>query len=992
MGLLDPQRERIQDDLRGLVAGDVRCDDVFLQLFASDASIYEIKPLGVVRPRSAADVAACVQYAAGKNLSIHARGAGTNVAGESLGSGIIVDFSTHLRRVIRIDEDRVRVQAGIVHEQLNAQLHQQNRMFAPDPATSDVTTIGSMVAIDAAGSRWLRYGSTRRHVQSLQVVLADGQILEVGREPLVDGQSTSSIPAKRDLVNRLAKLLKENEAVIREHQPKTCASHGGYHLLDVLTDEYLDLAALLVGSEGTLALITEAQVGTVPLPAYRGVAMLMFDSVEKAANTVLDVLAIQPTACELMDRRHLSFAREVEPRFEQLIPNETEAVLLVEQEGDDPEVVREQLNRLTNEIWQHRRVAFGARQTYEPDETALFWRLVHQVQPALYRVRGPSQPVPIVEDMSVSPGVLPEFLVRMQNVLKRHQVTASLFCHAGHGQMHILPFLDLSNPEDVERMRQMAEELYQEVFALRGSVSGEHGCGLSRSSFIRQQAGPLFDVFREVKQIFDPRNILNPGKIVSDDPDLMTRHLARPVPFVPPPTPPSEATVEAVSEEMRNLTELQLDWHPNLVCDAVSNCNRCGECRVQTPGLRMCPLFRIGPDEESSPRAKVNLIRGVLTGAIDLTTLTTEEFKSIADLCIHCHACRIECPACVDVPRLMRESKGAYVVANGLTLADWAMTRLDLLGSLGSMAAPFTNWALDNRQMRWLLEKMLGISQGRKLPHVAARSFMRRAARRRLTRPSRRAGLKVLYFVDIYANYFDPQLGEALAAVLEHSGIAVFIPPDQKQAGMPSIACGKLEHARSLATHNVALLAEAVRQGYHIVATEPSAALCLTHEYPQLLNDDDARLVAANSSEACSFLWNLHTRGQLQLDLKPINLNVGYHMPCHLRALRVGSPGEHILGLIPGVRVRKVDAGCSGMAGTYGLQHKNYRNSLRAGRKLISKLRDPDLQAGATECSTCKLQMEQGVSKPTIHPIKLLALSYGLMPQIARGLQLHREE
>jgi Fe-S oxidoreductase len=375
-----------------------------------------------------------------------------------------------------------------------------------------------------------------------------------------------------------------------------------------------------------------------------------------------------------------------------------------------------------------------------------------------------------------------------------------------------------------------------------------------------------------------------------------------------------------------------------------------------------------------------------LTGALELSVLTSDEFKAVADLCVHCHACRLECPAGVDIPRLMRESKGAYLAANGFSPAEWAMTRLDLFGSLGGLIAPAVNWALANRQMRWLLEKALGIAQGRKLPHVTSRSFLRRAAWRRLTRSSRHGLHKVLYFVDVYANYFDPQLAEAMVAVLEHNGIKVFVHPDQKQAGMASIACGALDHARGLAEHNVAILAESVRQGYHIVATEPAAALCLKHEYPQLVDDDDARLVAANSSEAGAFLWKMHTLGQLQLDFRPLNYTLGYHTPCHLRALQCGSPGEDLLGLIPGLRLQHLEGGCSGMAGTFGILHKNYRSSLRAGLNLISRLRHPDLQAGVTECSACKIQMEQGTTKPTIHPVKLLALSYGLMPQISRLL------
>jgi FAD/FMN-containing dehydrogenase/Fe-S oxidoreductase len=996
MNPLDYQRTRVQEDLRGLMAGEVRCDDVFLRLFASDASIYEIEPLAVVAPRNVADVAACVRYAAEKRLPVHARGAGTGVAGESLGAGLVVDFSPSMRRVIRIDEDRVRVQAGMVLERLNAQLRRHGRLFGPDPATSNVTTIGSMLAVDAAGSRWLKYGATRRHVRSLQIVLADGQVLEASREPLVDGLSTSSIPRKRELVDRLVTLLRDRAELIRRHTPASALDSAGYHLADVLGDNYLDLAALLVGSEGTLALFTEALLATDPLPAHRGVALFLFDSLDKAARTVLDMLAAAPTACELMDRRHLSLAREAEPRFDALIPAETEAVLLVEQEGEDPLEVRSRLQRLVSEVWQQKRLAFGARQAFEKDETDLFWQLVDQAQPALYRVKGLSRPVPVVEAMTVAPENLAEFLVRIQNVLKRQQVTASVFCHAGHGQLHVQPFLDLGDPDDVSRIRRLADELYEEVFALKGTIGGEHACGLSRTAFVQRQSGPLFEVFREIKQIFDPLNILNPGKIVGDDPELTTRH-------VRPALPTTSATVgdageaadaagESTSPELRNLVELQLDWRPVRVADAVADCNRCGECRTQSVDQRMCPIFRIAPSEEASPRAKVNLVRGVLTGALDLTRLTSDESKAIADLCIHCHACRLECPAGVDIPRLMRESKAAYVAANGMPLADWAMTRLDLFGALGSSVAPLANWALANRQMRWLLEKTLGISQGRKLPRVTLRSFLRRAARRRLTRPSRRTGAKVLFFVDVYANYFDPQLAEALVAVIEHNGIAIYVPPDQKQAGMPSIACGALSHARRLAKHNVALLAEAVRQGYHVVATEPAAALCLKHEYPQLLDDDDARLVAANSSEACTYLWQLHTRGQLQLDFKPLNVRLGYHWPCHLRALQVGSPGAQLLGLIPGLCLRQVAAGCSGMAGAFGLQHKHYRNSLRAGRKLISRLRDPDLQAGVTECSACKMQMEQGAAKPTLHPLKLLALAYGLMPEIARRLGSPGEE
>ena len=316
----------------------------------------------------------------------------------------------------------------------------------------------------------------------------------------------------------------------------------------------------------------------------------------------------------------------------------------------------------------------------------------------------------------------------------------------------------------------------------------------------------------------------------------------------------------------------------------------------------------------------------------------------------------------------MIETKGAYVQTNGLRPSDWLLTRLDLVSSVGIRFRSVANWAIANRQMRWLMEKMFGIAQGRKLPRLARHSFLQWAARRRLTRPAKHRGAKVIYFVDTYANYFDPQLAMALVSVLEHNGVAVYVHPHQQQAAMPMIAYGALDKARRVAAKNVALLAEAARHGYTILATEPSAVLCLTHEYQMLLDDDDVQLVAENTREACQFLWQMHHDGKLQLDFNPQNLSLVYHMPCHLKALEIGAPGENLLRLVPGVRIDRIERGCSGMAGTYGLKRENYRNSLRAGWGLISAMREREFHAGVTECSTCKMQMEQGVSKPTNPP------------------------
>jgi Fe-S oxidoreductase len=635
-----------------------------------------------------------------------------------------------------------------------------------------------------------------------------------------------------------------------------------------------------------------------------------------------------------------------------------------------------------------KRLAFHAMQAQDRDEMDLYGRLARRIVPTLHRMKGSTRPLPFIEDLAVPPKVLGDFLVRMQNVLKQHQVTASLFGHAGHGQLHLRPFLDLSNPGDLARMNELASDLYDEVIAIGGTISGEHAVGLSRTPFIRRQYGPLADVFRDVKRIFDPYNILNPGKIVNDEPPALTsnlRHLA-------PPSSTNGHDAADVAAPAAAPQVWQLNWTGEEMAQAARDCNGCGSCRSQLGDVRMCPIFRFAPAEESSPRAKANLLRGILSGQLPASTLTTDEFKAVTDLCVNCHQCRLECPATVDIPRLMMEGRGNYVLTNGLETSDWLMSRVDRLSRVGSLLAPAANWAIANPLARWLMEKTMGIARRRKLPRFASRSFLRLAARRRLTRPTRRDIAKVLYFVDTYANYHDPQLAEALVAVLEHNAVAVYVHPGQLSSGMPMISLGALVAARKVAEHNLALLAEAVRQGYHIVATEPSAALALAHEYPALVDDDDARLVAENTSEACAFLWKLHQTGKLQLDLRPINAVLGYHMPCHVKALGAGAPGENLLRLVPGLMVERIENGCSGMAGTFGLKRENYRASLRAGRGLIGSLRNRRLQAGTTECSACKIQMEQGAGKPTIHPVKLLALAYGLMPEAAELLSVQVEE
>ncbi|MCY2962550.1 MAG: FAD-binding protein [Planctomycetota bacterium] len=987
---VDEHRARIREDLSPQIRGEVRTDPLTISLYATDGSLYQIPPLAVIAPRDAADVVAVVKFAAAEQIPVFARGSGTGIAGDSLGEGLVLDFSRFMRHVEAIDDKTVRVQPGIVYSQLNRVLRPYGRYFPPDPSNSSVTTIGSMLAVDAAGSHSIRVGSTRDHVASLDLVLANGSQMTVGRENVATARqirtdfearlrggevTPTELALDQSLIARLADILERNRDLIARHQPSLPRNRCGYYLRGILTEERLDAARFLVGSEGTLALTTSATLHTMPLPKHRGVALLLFPHLEAAVRTVQELIPHDPSACDLLDRRVLSLACDGDARFRTLIPATAETALIVEQTGYSAAEVSRRLRLVVAAAEETVGGDLVVHLAETPEEVDFLWSLPETVVPLLARMPGVVRPLPFVEDVAVPPAALNEFLVRAQGVFRKHRVIASLYAHAAAGQVHLRPFLPPPGPETARQLDEIARDLYEVVYQVGGTISGEHGAGLSRSAYIQDQYGPLYEVFREIKRLFDPAGLFNPGKVITDDRELATKNL-RPAPVEP------TATVE-----------LQLKWTAPEVLQAASRCNGCGQCRTREPELRMCPLFRVEPTEEASPRAKANLMRQLLSGDLPADSMKTPEFKRLADLCYNCKQCVPECPSNVDIPHLMIEAKAGYVVEEGLSRADWVLSRMHTLGTIGSAASVAINWALENPAMRWLIEKATGVSRLRKLPPFARRNFLRLAQRELLTRPGLRGAIRpVVFFVDHYANFHDPELARAFVAILKHHRIPVYVPPLQTTSGMALISAGDLEGARELALRNLRELADFAREGCEIVCTEPSAALCLKQEYPLLVDHPDVEIVARQTIEAGAYLARLHGEKLLRTDMQRLDLVIGYHTPCHLRSLGAGTPLADLLGLIPGLKIHRMEHGCSGMAGTWGLTQANFAQSIRIGWGLISRMRQTDLVVGTTECSGCKMQMEQGTATPTLHPLKLLALAYGLMPELKHKLRPSRKK
>lgn len=1005
---MEERRRRLVEDLTDAIEGELRIDRVAVSAYSTDASLYEIEPLAVAFPRHGRDVEILAAYSADNNVPLIARGGGSGLAGGAIGSGIVIDFSRHMHQIKAISEDRVRVQTGVVREKLNEKLREHGRYYAPDPSNSLITTVGGMLGVDGAGSHAIRVGSARDHVESIECVLSGGQRLELGRERIVRHETLSeTIPLNRDsavilsdsaqsdsmplsgmtamtrrtlLLEQVEKILRENEQLIREQQPALLRNCCGYQLRGILQQDYINLPRMLVGSEGTLGLFTEATLFTMPLPQYRSAAILMFRSLDNAVQAMQLILPLEPSACDLLDRRLLSLGREADPRFRDLILPNAEAGLIIEFSGSSEREVGQRLDDSQRLLKDRQIDCQLTRRASTYEEVELLWSLPSKIAPLLASLKGSSRPLPFVEDLAVPPERLAEFLPYAQRIFQRHEVTATLYAHAASGQIHFRPIMPVPTRGAETAIEAIARDLYRRVREFGGTISGEHGDGLSRTAFIRTQYGSLYRVFQQLKDVFDPLRMMNPEKIISNDPSLTVKYLRHTKPIVTEAADPQSASL---------LPVMQLAWTAEEATDAAVRCNGCGSCRVQVPPQRMCPFVAPEGDEELTPRAKANVVRNSLcTGR--LQELMAEDGTSrLLDSCFNCKQCELDCPSEVNIPHLLIEARAQHVQAHGLTRTAWLLSRVHTYARMASRISFVTNRLLNNSLFRRSLQRFTGISAKRRLPRFSQTPFLESQRVQRSENSGAPGSNKptVVYFVDYFANSHDPELAEAFVRIMEHNGYRVFIPPAQTVAGMAMFSNGDLDAARTIAEQNIHELIEPAREGYTIVCTEPTAALCLTQEYPMLVPSDDAGVVAQQTTDAGTFLAGLYRSGKLKRDLAPLPIRVAWHTPCHVKALRKGTPMLELLNLIPQLTVVRIEKGCTGMAGTFGIAAANFDKSIEIGAGIIEEMKSVDAAAGVTDCSSCRMQMEQAATIPTIHPIKLLALSYGLMPRISERLK-----
>ncbi|MHC4706120.1 MAG: anaerobic glycerol-3-phosphate dehydrogenase subunit C [Planctomycetota bacterium] len=946
--------EKVAGDLAKVVRGDVFADILHRIAYSSDASIYRIIPACIVVPRDAADIVAVVKYAAAKGIPISARGAGSGVAGESLCGGIVFAMTRYMNKIVSVDDDGAAVvcEPGVVLDDLNNCLAKYGRRIGPDPSTSNRATIGGCVANNSTGAHSLEYGYMGDYVERIEAVVVDGSVVEFKNDfdPGVAEETKAA-----SIANGCLSVLSGKEGVIDRALPETKRNRSGYNISDICHEGRIDLARLLAGSEGTLAIFTEITLRTVTVPRAKGLLQLEFDSLGKAAEAVPIIVDSGASACELMDKSLVDMAREALPEYCDILPEGTAAVLLVEHSGQTEEQVREEMKVTDSAVGG---LAGRRRIVLEPEQQERLWKSRKDAVPLLDRKGGRKRPVPFIEDASVGNDRLGEYISGLQEIGGRHEIEMSFYGHAGDGQLHVRPYLDLGDPADVEEMRSVANEVFSLVWSLGGSISGEHADGLVRAAFIRRQYGDEFyDLLCKVKNVFDPDNLMNPGKIISSDADVMVKNL--------------KAEDKPVPERLKT----DLLFEGGELALELEQCNGCGLCVSRDALLRMCPVFRALGEELSSSRAKANILRFWATGQLEEKDFESPEFRRFLDMCVDCKACSLECPSGVDVSKLVATARAEYVKRRGLRFTERLLACNRYLSMVSSLTSAVSNFVMRLTALKWALEKAVGLDRRRSLPSFERGSFLKRG-RKFLASCPRIEGPadKVAYFVDTYVNYNDHELGFAVLKVLRHNGIDVVLPK-QRPAPLPAICYGAVKRARRDLEYNVRYLAKAVRE---IICSEPSAALCLKQELRHFVAGADAKLVSDNTFELMSYLVELLAQGKLKSAPNPVQKDFVYHTPCHLFAIGGGGASIELLDKLCGLKVVDLKAGCCGLAGTFGMQAKNYDLSEQISKSLREVLEKSAVKNVLTECAACGMQIEHISDSTVLHPIRLLGQAYGI--------------
>ncbi|MEY7851923.1 FAD-binding and (Fe-S)-binding domain-containing protein [Natrarchaeobius sp. A-rgal3] len=997
----DVDRPALVDDLERVVGCSVRADSYSRELYATDASPYEVTPIAVAFPESTADVAGILEYCAERTIPVLPRGGGTSLAGQTVNRAVVLDFTRHMNEILEVDPDerRATVQPGTILGTLNETLAAHDLKFAPDPAWGDKSAIGGAIGNNSTGAHSLKYGKTDAYIDACEVVLADGTVTEFGEV------STAEITERADpdgdlearIYAELDRILAEDADLIEEAYPDLKRNVSGYNLDRLVAESRgntlpggeetgeagtVNLARVLAGSEGTLAIVTEATVSLEPVPETKAVSLLCYPELHDAMRDVAPILEHEPAAVEVLDDVLIDLARDTAEfgPVTEILPDGTNAVLLVEFYADDVAHGREQVAGLLADRCPDadaegepaddapktdaEALALEAIEAYDDAERAKLWKLRKSGLPILLSRTTDEKHISFIEDTGIPPAKLPEFVEGFEAILEDHDTYASIYAHAGPGVLHVRPLVNTKTEIGLDQLYGIADDVTDLVVELGGSVSGEHGDGRARTQWNEKLYGDdLWETFQDLKTAFDPDWLLNPGQVVfrEDDPTDLREHLR----FDP-------------DYAFETGFEPALEWeNDNGFQGMVELCHGCGGCRGEqsTTGGVMCPTYRASHEEITATRGRANALRQAMSGDLEPGEAFTDEFvEEVMGLCIGCKGCAIDCPSEVDMAKLKAEVTHEYHERNGATLRDRLFAEVATLSAWGSRLAPLSNAASKLPGSRRLLEATVGIDSSRPLPTFHATTFRDWFERRGGCRVSAAdADQKAVVYPDTYTNYNHPEAGKAAVRVLEAAGVHVRLPDDVGDTGRPAFSKGFLEKARETAVENVETLAPLAADGWDVVVIEPSDAVMFQSDYLDLLSDDATEMLANATYGVCEYVDSFRLDEKLAFDPDLAGETVTYHGHCHQKATR---KDHHAVGVLrrAGYEVDPLDSGCCGMAGSFGYEAEHASMSDAIASILYDQVADSDGDRVVAPGASCRTQLgnrSSATSEPPT-PIELL--------------------
>ncbi|WP_255192469.1 FAD-binding and (Fe-S)-binding domain-containing protein [Natronobeatus ordinarius] len=992
-------RPGLVSDLESLVDGDVRFDTYSRQLYATDASIYEVTPIGVVFPTSTADVVGVMEYCAEREIPVLPRGGGTSLAGQTVNEAVVLDFSRYMNDVVSVDPDEALAiaQPGVYLGALNEELAPHGLKFAPDPAWGDKSALGGAIGNNSTGAHSLQYGKTDAYVEEVEVVLADGTVTRFGEvtlEELHERAGEEDLEAR--IYAEVARILEEEGDLIEELYPDLKRNVSGYNL-DWLVDDargverglgepdspggVVNVAKLLCGSEGTLAIVTEATVSLEPIPEEKSMVLLAYDTVLDAMADVAPIVEHDAAALEVMDDVLIDLARdtaEFAPVTE-ILPDGTGAVLVVEFYADSDAAGRRKVanlladrcptvepeaepdpedERLTLETETH---AFDAIEAHDDESRTKIWKLRKSGLPILLSRTTDEKHVAFIEDTAIPPENLSGFVADFQEILEAHDTYASFYAHAGPGVLHIRPLVNTKTESGLEEMESIADAATDLVVEYDGSVSGEHGDGRARTQWNRKLYGEeLWKTFQELKSAFDPDWLLNPGQVVFRDEN---------------PTDMKANQRMGPDYDFADFDPV-LEWdEDNGFQGMVELCHGCGGCRgdQSTTGGVMCPTFRASREEITATRGRANALRQAMSGDLEGEEAFTDEFvEEVMGLCVGCKGCAIDCPSEVDMAKLKAEVTHAYHERNGSTFRDRLFANVHEFSRLGSKLAPLSNVGPKLPGSRWLLEKTVGIGADRPLPRFHRTTFRDWFEGRGGARvPETEATRNAIVYPDTFTNYNNPDAGKAAVRVLEAAGVHVRVPEGLGDTGRPAFSKGFLEQAKETARENVDALGPLVEDGWDVVVVEPSDAVMFQLDYLDLLSGEDVEAVANRTYGVCEYLDVF--RLDEEIEFAPPTESLTYHGHCHQKATR---KDHHAVGVLrrAGYAVDPLDSGCCGMAGSFGYEAEHASMSDAIAAILYDQVAESNGERIVAPGASCRTQLENrpGATEEPPTPIETL--------------------